>query len=169
MILIAGFTVVRTMIGLFSSHESTRVPGSVTVDCHDGDQWRIGPATGSRDQYGPLTVSTNRSIVLDLVTVEVDGEPVDVRGMGGGSETFEVFGTTYTAVATFTCPSDGEATITFTGPEGIVAGVFPAIGRVFVSIVLTMLAGLIAAALLAVGIVFAVRHRRSLERSPIPT
>jgi hypothetical protein len=166
---IAGFTVVRSMIGLFSSHESTRVPGAVTVDCSDGDQWRIGPATGSRDQYGPLTVSTNRSIALDLVTVEVDGEPVEVRGMGNSSETFEVFGTTYTAVATFTCPSDGEATITFSGPEGIVAGVFPSFGQVFVSILLTMLAGLLATPLLVVGIVFAVRHRRSLERRLQPT
>ncbi len=169
MVLIAVATLGRSTIGLFSSHESTQVPGTVTVDCQDGDEWRIGPATGSSDQYGPVTVTTNRSIVLDLVTVQVDGDAVEVRGMGGGSETFQVFGTTYTAVATFTCPSDGEATIAFTGPDGIVAGVFPAFGRVFLSIVLSMLAGLAATALLVVGIVFAVRHRRALERPAITT
>ena len=89
--------------------------------------------------------------------------------MSGGSETFSVFGTTYTAVATFTCPSDGEATITFTGPEGVAAGVFPAFNRVIVTMLVTLALGLVATALLAVGIVFAVLHRRSLERRQVPT
>ncbi len=164
-LVVAGATVGRESVGMISAHESTRVPGSVSISCHDGDEWRVGPATGSSDRFGPVTVATNRSVLLEGVTVEIDGSPVQVRPMRGGTETFSFFGTTYTAVATFTCPVDGTARVSFAGPDGVGAGVFPSFGRVIRGLLTMMAAGLVATAFGVVGIVFAVRHRRSLERA----
>ena len=163
-LVVSGATVGRAMFGLMSDHESTRVPGSVSISCDAGDEWRVGPATGTSDRFGPVTVETNFSVPLEGVTVEMDGSSVPVRPMRGGSETFSFFGTTYSAVATFTCPTDGTARVSFAGPEGVRAGVFPSFGRVVRGMLTMMAAGLVATAFGAVGIVFAVRHRRSLER-----
>ena len=51
------------------------------------------------------------------------------------------------------------------GPDGVGAGVFPSFGRVIRGLLTMMAAGLVATAFGVVGIVFAVRHRRSLERA----
>ena len=95
-IVVGGATVGRTMLDLVSEHDSTRVPGSVSISCTAGDEWRVGPATGTSDRFGPVTIETSRSVLLEGVTVEVDGSPVTVRPMRGVNETFSFFGTTFT-------------------------------------------------------------------------
>lgn len=168
-LIVAGATVGRRSIELVTALESTRLPGSVSVECREGDEWRIGPATGSSRTSGPVTVDRSWTVELDVVTVELDGEPVRVRGAGVGvTETFEMMGTTFTAVATFTCPADGTATVDVAGPEGEVAGVFPSFGRTIRTFGTFLAFCLVSFAALAVGIVFAARHRRSLERGAPP-
>lgn len=168
-LLAAGATAGRRSIELVTALESTRIPGSVSVACREGDEWRIGPATGRSQTSGPVTVSRSWTVDLDLVTVELDGEAVRLRGAGSGvTETFELMGSTYTAVATFTCPADGTATVSFAGPDGEVAGVFPSFGRVIRTFGTFLAFGLVSVAALTVGIVFAARHRRSLERGATP-
>jgi hypothetical protein len=148
---------------LFAGYEDTRVPGTVTVACRDGAEWRVGPVTGSSDRYGPLTVSTSSSPLPIDVTVEMNGTRIPVMPMRGASETFSYFGTTYTATGTFTCPSNGSAAITFAGPSGIGAGAFPAFWEVFRAMLWLMAGAALAFACALSGIVLAVRHRRSLQ------
>ncbi|MFZ4810036.1 MAG: hypothetical protein ACOYL9_01715, partial [Ilumatobacteraceae bacterium] len=150
-------------VSRFMSYERTRMPGSLTVDCTTGDKWRIGPATGTSQQFGPVTVSESNEVVLGPVAVQVDGEDVPVSGMGNTSETFSIFSTTFTAVATFTCPRSGTAIVEFSGPPDVEVVVFPSLGATFVALILTGLGGLAVLGLAVPGIVLAVRHRRRAD------
>lgn len=162
---VAILTAGRTAWRLFAGFEDTPVPGTVTVVCREGVEWRVGPVTGSSDRYGPLTVTTSTGPLPLDVTVEMNGTPIPMSPMRGASETFSYFGTTYTATATFTCPRDGSAVVTFVGPSGIGAGAFPAFWDVFRAMLWLMAGAAVTLACAVPGIVLAVRHRRSLQQS----
>jgi hypothetical protein len=161
---VAVLTAGRDMWRLFAGHADTRVPGTVTVACREGAEWRVGPVTGSSDRYGPITVTTSTGPRPIDVTVEMNGTRIPVSPMRGASETFSYFGTTYTATGGFTCPGNGSATITFDGPSGIGAGAFPAFWEVFRALLWLMAGAALALACVVPGIVLAVRHRRSLQQ-----
>lgn len=146
-----------------TSFERTMMPGSVRVDCHSGDEWRVGPAVGRSGEFGPVTVETDRAASLDTVTVTMRDVPIPVQP-ATTRERFEWFGTTYTAVATFTCPRDGRAHIEFSGPDGFEAAVFPSFGRVARSLARPAVGLVVVLAMAAVGITLAVRHRASRDR-----
>jgi hypothetical protein len=71
-----------------------------------------------------------------------------------------VAGITFTAVATFTCPSDGPVTVTFSGPAGAVAAVFPSIGGFFGGLVPVLVLAGVSFVLGLVGMVLAITGRR---------
>jgi iron(III) transport system permease protein len=76
--------------------------------------------------------------------------------MGNTSETLSIFSTTFTAVATFTCPRSGTATVEFSGPPDVEVVVFPSLGATFVALILTGLGGLAVLGLAVPGIVLGV-------------
>lgn len=156
-------TVGRAAVGFFTSIERTRMPGTVTVQCHTGDTWRIGPETARRSQFGSLTMTTGFGPAIDSVSVKIDGRSVPVGPTRGTVETLTVLNTEFTAVASFTCPSAGTATVSIDGPDGLEAAVFPGIGRVLVPLLLTGAGGLVVTVIAVVGIVFVARNRRSLQ------
>ncbi len=161
---VALFTAGRDVWRGVAAFERTTMPGSVTIDCRAGEEWRVGPATGSSSQFGPLNVTTSNAPLPIEASVVLGGTSVPVGPMQDGQETFEYFGSTYTALLTFECPTDGAAVVSLAGPDGLGAAVFPSFWKTFRS--LLVLGGAMVAALAAVvpGIVLAVRHRRSREQ-----
>lgn len=152
----AGVPAYRTI----TSFERTTMPGSVSVDCRSGDEWRVGPAVGRSGRLGPVTLESQGPSTLDAVTVTMRDVPIPVRP-ATTREQFEWFGTTYTAVATFTCPRNGRAHVAFSGPEGFEAAVFPSFGRVARSLAVPAVGIVVVLGLAIAGTVLAVRHRAS--------
>ena len=159
-LLTAGRDVWRGM----AAFERTTMPGSVTIDCRAGEEWRVGPATGSSTRVGPVNVTTSNSPMPIEASVVLDGGSVPVGPMQDGQETFEYFGSTYTAVLTFECPTDGAAVVSLAGPDGLGAAVFPSFWKTFRSLLLLGSMLVLASAAAVPGIVLAVRHRRSREQ-----
>jgi hypothetical protein len=149
---------------LFTSIERTSTPGTITIECHTGDDWRIGPLVARSNTFGPVTVNEGFAGAIGTVEVTAGDVEVPVRSMGGGfSETFSVNGSSYLAVATFECPTDATTTVRFVDDTGGEVAVFPPIGRAFVVIALMAIGGLLIAVVGAIGLALAIRHRRSLE------
>lgn len=148
---------------LFNGLERTSTPGSVTVSCTAGDQWRIGPLVGRSSSVGPLTVNEGTAGRIGRVVASSGGASVPIEAMSGGAtEQFTVDGATYLAVATFECPGGDDVTVDFVDDTGSEVAVFPSFRRLFELIALAAVGGLLACASGGLGIALAVRHRRSL-------
>ena len=154
------FTAGREVWRGVAGFERTTMPGSVTIDCREGEEWRVGPATGSSSQFGPVNITTSNTPLPIEVSVVLGGAPVTVMPMQDGQETFEYFGSTYTATLTFECPTYGAAVVSLDGPDGQGAAVFPSFWKTFRSLLVLGGALALALAVTVPGIVLAVRHRR---------
>jgi hypothetical protein len=175
MVLIAIAAVLQVIVAVMmiarvtdavTSGQILTMPGAVVVDCRVGDDWRIGPQTATTSQAGPITVTNGFPAELgDVTAVTSAGSPVQVSPYGSNhTETMSLAGITFTAVATFTCPSDGPVTVTLSGPTGASAAVFPSIGGLFDGLIPVFVLAGVSLVLGLVGMVLAISGRRR----PVP-
>jgi hypothetical protein len=161
-----GVFAISSTVGSIAGGSIARMPGEFDIACHTGDQWRIGPQTGSTSSAGPVTITTGGDVSIDSISaVFEDGSPLDVSPMSGSStETFSIGGATFTAIATFTCPSAGSVHVVVTGtPDARVAS-FRSIGQTFRRLVAPLLLIAVSLVVGVVGLVMAITGRRKPVR-----
>ena len=162
----AGAFAITSAVGSIAGGSFTRMPGQLDITCHIGDQWRIGPQTSNTSSAGPVTITNGENVGIDTISAAfADGTPLEVSPMGGSTtESFSIAGATFTAVATFTCPSAGAVQVDITGTNGAQVAAFRSVGQTFrrLGTPLLLMAGCLVLGI--VGLVMAITGRRKPVR-----
>jgi hypothetical protein len=161
-----GAYMITSTFGSITGGSFARMPGELDIACHTADQWRIGPQTGSTSGAGPVTITSGNDVSIDSISAAfADGSPVEVSPMNGSTtESFSIGGATFTAVATFTCPSAGTVKVAIRGTEGAQVAAFRSVGQTFRRLVAPLLLFLGSLVVGVVGLVMAITGRRKPVR-----
>lgn len=162
---VAGAAVV--LVPAFSP-DALRPSGETTLVLDAGQQ-SVWQATGKTSGGGGFTFSTNAAPTVrpaDLRVVGPDGADVPVTSVGGVSETLNVGGQIWTAVAHVDVPREGSYRVTVRTTGGPQLSIGPSLATSFRRTVPWLVTGAVSGALLVTGAIVMVvaAVRRSNER-----